>query len=53
LAELRTELKTDMGGLRTEMAHSKTELRRWMFVFWASQVAATVGIIFTAFRLSR
>jgi hypothetical protein len=53
LAELRTELKTDIAELRADMADLKAELMRWMFIFWAGQMAAMIGIVFTAFKLSR
>jgi hypothetical protein len=46
LGQLRAELKTDMADL-------KSELMRWMFIFWAGQMAAMIGIVFTVFKLSR
>ena len=31
--------------LRREVADSKTEIIKWMFIFWASQIAATIGFV--------
>ena len=33
---------------KADLAESKAELRRWMFIFWLGQAAATIGIIATA-----
>jgi hypothetical protein len=29
----------------TKIAESKSEIIKWMFIFWASQIAATIGFI--------
>ena len=39
--------------LRSEMAELRAELLKWMFVFWVGNVAATIGIVFAALKLSR
>lgn len=31
--------------LRKEISETKSEIIKWMFIFWASQIAATVGFI--------
>ena len=31
--------------LRREIADSKTDIIKWMFIFWASQIAATIGFV--------
>ena len=38
LANLKGELKTDI-------ANSKTDMIKWMFIFWISQITATFGFI--------
>ncbi len=43
--------RTDVAELRAEMSNAKAELLRRMFIFWVGQMAATVGIIFTAFKI--
>lgn len=49
LAELRTDLEKQSVNLRTEVktdfAETKTDLVRWMFLFWIGQVAAVFGLI--------
>jgi hypothetical protein len=42
LAELRAELLTD---LRTEIAGLRTELVRWMFPFWVSTMLGIAGLL--------
>ena len=38
-------VKAELSDFRKEVADGKTETIKWMFVFWISQVAATLGII--------
>ncbi len=49
LAELRTDLEKQSVNLRTEvktdLAEAKTNLVKWMFLFWIGQVAAVFGLI--------
>ena len=33
------------GDLRAEMANQKTEIIKWMFLFWIGQIAVTTAII--------
>ena len=33
------------GGLTNEIASSKTEISKWMFIFWVGQIAVTFGFI--------
>jgi uncharacterized membrane protein len=37
--------------LRVAISEVKTELLRWMFIFWTGQMAATVGIVFAGFKV--
>ena len=43
-AELRAEIQTSAAGLRTEMANQKSEIIKWMFLFWIGQIAVTTAI---------
>ena len=43
-AGLRAEIQTSAAGLRTEMAQLKSELIKWMFLFWVGQIAVTAAI---------
>jgi len=43
-AVLRTELHSEIGQLRTDMANLKAELVKWMFLFWLGTVATMIGI---------
>ncbi|MCI4627109.1 MAG: hypothetical protein L3V56_14270 [Candidatus Magnetoovum sp. WYHC-5] len=37
--------KEDIAIVRTEMEKSKSELLRWMFIFWASQIGIIIALI--------
>jgi len=39
------ELKLEMAVLRTEMANHKSEIIKWMFIFWATQLLSMLGIL--------
>lgn len=30
---------------KEDLANSKTDIIKWMFIFWASQIAATIGFL--------
>lgn len=49
LAELRANLEKQIANLRTEfktdIAEVKSDLIKWMFLFWIGQVAAVFGLI--------
>jgi len=38
---------------KADLAETKSELLRWMFIFWLGQAAATVGIIAAAMKLMK
>ena len=59
-ADLRAELwgvradqSTLRADLRSDVSSLRAELLKWMFLFWVGHVAATVGIVFAALKLSR
>ena len=39
--------------LQAELSALRAEMLKWMFAFWMGNVAATVGIVFAAIKLSR
>jgi ribosomal protein S17E len=41
----REDLANLKGELKTDIASSKTEVIKWMFIFWIGQLAATFGFI--------
>ena len=43
IAHLRTELKTDI-------ANTKADLIKWMFLFWIGQVATIIGILLVFYK---
>ena len=45
LNALKEALKEDIVDLRVNLAATKADLIKWMFVFWIGQVAVTFGFI--------
>ena len=37
--------KDDISKLEVKIAEAKSEMIKWMFIFWIGQVAVTVGLI--------
>lgn len=52
IAALRGGMATLKAEVRSEISGLRAELLKWMFLFWAGNVAATVGIVFAAIKLS-
>lgn len=44
-AELRTEFREGLAGVRVEMAELRAELLRWMFIYWTGSVVGLGGLI--------
>jgi hypothetical protein len=44
-AELRTALAEQGAALRTEIAASRTDIVRWLFLFWTGQVVALAALL--------
>ncbi|MBI2889622.1 MAG: hypothetical protein HYY13_02445 [Nitrospirae bacterium] len=42
--------REDLEKLRTEIHAVRTELIKWMFIFWVGQVATITGILFAFFK---
>ncbi len=45
LAKLRVEMAEMKSELRNDMQVTKTEMIRWMFIFWVGQIAVLVGLL--------
>lgn len=43
--EIRAEIASTKLSLSKEIANTRADLIKWMFIFWVSQLAATTGII--------
>jgi hypothetical protein len=54
LTEEASKLRAEIDHLRGEMIERiesvRSELIKWMFVFWVGQIGAMVGILFAFFR---
>ena len=46
IGKLRAEMHDEIGKLKADMI-------KWMFVFWATQMLAIMGILFTLFRFMK
>ncbi|MVN21108.1 hypothetical protein [Mucilaginibacter arboris] len=44
LSEVKTELKLLIAELRTDIANQKSEIIKWLFIFWVGQLAAMIAI---------
>lgn len=51
--EQRLEKLPDRSEIDAKISKAESRLLPWMFGFWVAQLAATVGIIFAAFKLWR
>ncbi|MBA7669722.1 hypothetical protein ES703_77855 [subsurface metagenome] len=56
--KVRTELRNEIGKnrveiekIRVEVAASKADTLRWMFIFWIGQIGVLSGIIFAMLKL--
>ena len=45
------QVTAEFATVRTEMAVLRSDLLKWMFVYWAASVATTVGLVVTVVRL--
>ncbi len=43
--DIKLEISELRGELRVEIAQSKSEIIKWMFIFWAGQIATVVAIM--------
>lgn len=45
MSEFRQDVLKMESSVRTDIANVKSEMLRWMFVFWVGQVAAVISVI--------
>ncbi|MBO8132220.1 MAG: DUF1640 domain-containing protein [Candidatus Marinimicrobia bacterium] len=50
IAEVKTELIERIEALKTNDEKVKSELIKWMFIFWVGQIGAILGILFAFFK---
>lgn len=50
IARVDNRITEETQQLRVELAQTRADLIRWMFIFWVGQVAAILGILFAFFR---
>lgn len=51
LAEVKADLRREIGELRLEMRDIKTELVRWMFLFWAGTTITLLATVVALLKL--
>ncbi len=52
-ASLQLEIRQPEGSLRQEMADGRSDMLRWILIFWIVQVVAIIGIMGVMLRLFR
>ena len=50
ISRLEVRLSEKIGLLELKTSADKTELIKWMFLFWIGQVAVILGILFVFFK---
>ncbi len=45
-ASLRKNMRIGFASIRKEIIEAKVDTIEWMFIFWISQIAATLSIVF-------
>jgi len=43
-------LSEKIGEVKTEIANTRSELIKWMFIFWVGQLGMILGILFAFFK---
>ena len=51
LGQVKAELRLEIAGLRNDMAAQRSELIRWMFVFWVGTVVPLAGLMVALIKL--
>ena len=49
--ELEALARRQDQNLERRLAETKTEIIRWMFLFWTGQMAITIGLVFAGLKL--
>lgn len=50
LVEELAKVNVKMAQTNVKIAETKSEIVRWMFIFWAGQIGVMIGILFAFFR---
>lgn len=50
LSKLELKLTSQIGELKVEMKETKSELIKWMFIFWMGSISVIAGIMFAMFH---
>lgn len=50
-AEMHSAIATSEGNLRAEIAKSRSDVIKWMFVFWTGSVMTQIGLTIAVFGL--
>ncbi|MBI5286953.1 MAG: DUF1640 domain-containing protein [Deltaproteobacteria bacterium] len=45
ITEEMAKIRVEMGALRTDIASSKAEIIKWMFLFWIGQLVVIAGLL--------
>ena len=46
----KEDLVREVGGLKVEMKEQKSDMIKWMFIFWIGQIAATLSIVLLSIK---
>ncbi len=50
ISKVNDRITKEIAGVRTDLADTRADLIKWMFIFWMGQVIALVGILFAFFK---
>jgi len=50
IGKLETKIAETKAELTTEIANTRSELIKWMFIFWVGQLGMILGILFAFFK---
>ena len=50
IVETEAKLEGKIAEVKASISEAKADLIRWMFIFWAGQLGAVLGILFAFFR---
>ena len=45
IAEVKAELHREIGALRTELGSLRSDLMKWMFLYWAGTALTVIGLL--------
>jgi hypothetical protein len=50
IGKVNERITKEIAGVKTDLANTRADLIKWMFIFWMGQVVALVGILFAFFK---